>query len=160
MTEKNLDNQRQADEFWMKKALRLAERAARLDEVPVGALLIDSQGKIVACGYNLRETLNSPLGHAEILCVDRASRKKHSWRLTGLTLYVTLEPCVMCVGALIQSRIRRIVYGARDPKGGAVDSLYNIAQDKRLNHQIEVLGGVLENESAHLLKTFFKGKRS
>lgn len=159
MTEKIFDGQRQADEFWMKKALRLAQRAARLDEVPVGAVLIDSDDHIVSCGYNLRETLKSPLGHAEIVCVDRASRKKHSWRLTGLTLYVTLEPCVMCVGALVQSRIQRIVYGARDPKGGAVDSLYNIAQDKRLNHQIEITSGVLELESATLLKQFFKAKR-
>lgn len=160
MAEKIMDAQRQADEFWMKKALRLARRAARLDEVPVGALLIDSDGNPVSWAYNLRETQKSPLGHAEILCIHRASMKKQTWRLTDLTLYVTLEPCVMCIGALVQARVKRIVYGAKDPKGGAVGSLYDISQDKRLNHQIEVTSGVLEAESAELLKRFFKAKRS
>jgi tRNA(adenine34) deaminase len=154
-----MDAQRQADEFWMKKALRLARRAARLDEVPVGAILIGSDGKPVSWAYNLREHLKSPLGHAEVLCVHRASLKKSTWRLTDTTLYVTLEPCVMCMGALLQARVKRIVYATRDPKGGAVGSLYDISQDKRLNHQIEVTSGVLEEESAELLKKFFKAKR-
>jgi len=160
MTEKMLGAKRQDDEIWMKKALRLAMRARDLDEVPVGAVLIDSEGKILACGYNLRETQKSPLGHAEILCLDRASRKKDSWRLTGTTLYVTLEPCVMCVGALLQARVQRVVFGAYDPKGGALKTLYSLGDDKRLNHQLQILGGVLEAESAQLLKEFFKKKRA
>ncbi len=159
MTGKNFNTQREADEFWMKNALRLAKRAARMDEVPVGAVLIDSQGQIVGCGWNLRESLQSPLGHAEILALHRASRKKNTWRLTNLTLYVTLEPCVMCMGALIQSRVGRIVYGAQDPKGGAAGSLYDIANDKRLNHQIEVTAGVLKDECGKVLRQFFKTKR-
>jgi tRNA(adenine34) deaminase len=151
---------RQDDEFWMKMALELAKRAAEKDEVPVGALLIDSQGQKISQGYNLRESLQTSLGHAEILAMHRASKLKKSWRLVNTTLYVTLEPCLMCAGALIQSRIKRVVFGAYDPKGGAFGSLYNVSQDKRLNHQIEVVGGVLGEECGALLKNFFKAKRN
>jgi tRNA(adenine34) deaminase len=151
---------RQDDEFWMKMALELAKRAAEKDEVPVGALLIDFQGQKISQGYNLRETLQTSLGHAEILAMHRASKLKKSWRLVNTTLYVTLEPCLMCAGALIQSRIKRVVFGAYDPKGGAFGSLYNVSQDKRLNHQIEVVGGVLGEECGALLKNFFKAKRN
>jgi tRNA(adenine34) deaminase len=151
---------RQDDEFWMKMALELAKRAAEKDEVPVGALLIDFQGQKISQGYNLRETLQTSLGHAEILAMHRASKLKKSWRLVNATLYVTLEPCLMCAGALIQSRIKRVVFGAYDPKGGAFGSLYNVSQDKRLNHQIEVVGGVLGEECGALLKNFFKAKRN
>lgn len=150
---------RRNDGYWMKKALRLAKWAAGIDEVPVGALLIDSEGKIVSCGLNLREKLKNPLGHAEILCLERGARKKATWRLTDCTLYVTLEPCVMCSGALVQARVKRVVYGARDPKGGGIHSLYSIAQDNRLNHQLEVTPDVLQDESSQLLKKFFKSKR-
>lgn len=151
---------RQDDEFWMKKALLLAEKAALVDEVPVGAILIDSEGQIISKGYNLRESLNTPLAHAEMLAVHRAARKKNSWRLNDTTLYVTLEPCVMCAGALIQARVKRVVFGAYDPKGGAFHSLYQMAQDKRLNHQIEFVGGVMEAECSRILKKFFKEKRN
>jgi tRNA(adenine34) deaminase len=151
---------RQDDEFWMKMAIRLAQKAGQRDEVPVGALLIDSDGERLAQGFNLRETLQTPLGHAELLALHRASRKKHSWRLTGSTLYVTLEPCLMCAGALVQARVKRVVFGAYDPKGGAMGTLYDVARDSRLNHQIEVQGGVLENECSEILKSFFKMKRT
>ena len=150
---------RQDDEKWMKVALELARQAGEKDEVPVGAVLIDSEGKKIAQGHNLRENLQSSLGHAELLAVHRASKSKKSWRLNGATLYVTLEPCLMCAGALLQSRVKRVVFGAYDPKGGAFGTLYNVAQDKRLNHQIEVVGGVLAEESAQLLKNFFRARR-
>ncbi len=154
-----MDAKRQADEYWMKMALQLAEKAAEKDEVPVGAVLIDSQGQKVSQGFNLRESLNTSLGHAEILALHRASKLKKSWRLLNTTLYVTLEPCLMCAGALLQSRVQRVVFGAYDPKGGAFGTLYNVARDKRLNHQIEVVGGFMEAECAQLLKDFFKKKR-
>ncbi len=156
---RTMNAKRQADEFWMKIAIKLAEKAAQIDEVPVGAVLIDSQGQKVAQGHNLRETLQTSLGHAELLALHRASKLKKSWRLLDTTLYVTLEPCLMCAGALIQSRVKRVVFGAYDPKGGAFGTLYNVAQDKRLNHQIEVVGGMMESECANLLKNFFKTKR-
>lgn len=154
-----MNAKRQDDEFWMKLALQLAQTAAENDEVPVGAVLIDSQGHKISQGSNLRESLHTTLGHAEILALHRASKQKKSWRLPETTLYVTLEPCLMCAGALLQSRVKRVVFGAYDPKGGAFGTLYDVSQDKRLNHQIEVVGGVLENECAELLKSFFKAKR-
>lgn len=154
-----MDAKRQDDEYWMKMALELAQKASEKDEVPVGAVLIDSEGQKVSQGFNLRESLNTSLGHAEILALHRASKLKKSWRLPNTTLYVTLEPCLMCAGALLQSRVQRVVFGAYDPKGGALGTLYNVAQDKRLNHQIEVAGGVMETECAQLLKDFFKKKR-
>ena len=155
-----MDAKRQADEYWMKMALQLAEKASEKDEVPVGAVLIDSQGQKVSQGFNLRERLNTSLGHAEILALHRASKLKKSWRLLNTTLYVTLEPCLMCAGALLQSRVKRVVFGAYDPKGGAFGTLYNVAQDKRLNHQIEIVGGFMEAECSQLLKDFFKKKRN
>jgi tRNA(adenine34) deaminase len=150
---------RQDDEFWMKMALELARKAALADEVPVGAVLIDSEGRKLAQGYNLRESLHTSLGHAEMLTVHRASKARKSWRLPDTILYVTLEPCLMCAGALIQSRVKRVVFGAYDPKGGAFGTLYDVSQDKRLNHQIEVVGGVMAEDCAQLLKAFFKAKR-
>ena len=143
---------------YMKMALKMAEIAASKDEVPVGAVLVGPDG-VIARGYNLRESLNSPIAHAELLTLHRAGLKKKSWRLPGLTLYVTLEPCVMCAGALYQSRIFRVVYGAKDPKGGALDSLYQVGSDSRLNHQINVTSGVLEHECSEILKKFFAKKR-
>jgi tRNA(adenine34) deaminase len=149
----------QTDEFWMREALKLAAVARDLGEVPVGAVLVDEEGRLVSSGHNLRESLNSPLGHAELLCIHRAAKNRSSWRLSGLTLYVTLEPCVMCSGALVQARVSRVVYGAVDPKGGGVKSLYSILHDTRLNHQIQVQGGVLEEEAGRLLKDFFADLR-
>ncbi len=147
------------DEEWMQRALKLAKRAAEQDEVPVGALIVDKSGEILAEAYNYRETLQSPLGHAEILALHRASRKLKNWRLEGCTLYVTLEPCMMCAGALLQSRLKRVVFGALDPKGGAVRSLYKVLEDTCWNHQIQVSGPLFEIESGKLLSDFFKLKR-
>lgn len=146
------------DEKWMKLALKLAKRAAALGEVPVGAVLVGPEG-VIAQGYNQRETLSTPLGHAEAVTLHRAAKKTRNWRLENTTLYVTLEPCLMCAGALLQSRVGRVVYGAKDPKGGAVESLYKTFQDKRLNHQIEFTSGVLGLECAELLQEFFQERR-
>ncbi len=146
------------DQKWMRKALELAEEAARHGEVPVGAVLVRG-GELLAEARNDRESSQNPLGHAELLCLGEASKKLNSWRLVDTTLYVTLEPCPMCAGALVQSRVSRLVYGAKDPKTGAVTSLYQIPTDERLPHRMEVLGGVLEEESSALLKDFFKNLR-
>ena len=145
-------------EFWMKKALRLAEKAAGRGEVPVGAVLVRGDEEI-ACASNRREEWHTPLGHAEIIALQRASQSLKAWRLLDCTLYVTLEPCVMCAGALVQSRVSRVVYGATDPKGGGLRSLYQIGTDVRLNHRFEIIGGVMERECSQLLKDFFKMRR-
>lgn len=147
------------DEKWMKFCLELAAKAGARGEVPVGACLIGPEG-LIASASNQREQLRSPLGHAEILAVHRASKKVQGWRLENTTLYVTLEPCIMCMGALIQARVPRLIYGTKDPKGGAAHSLYELGYDKRLNHRLEILGGVLENECSQILKTFFKDLRA
>lgn len=148
------------DSFWMKKALALAEIAAKKGEVPVGAMIVNStSNQIVSKAYNLREQLNSPLGHAELLAIHRAARKLKTWRLSGHTLYVTLEPCVMCSGAIIQSRIDRVVFGTSDPKSGAVQSLYQILSDSRLNHQTLYTSSILAQDCADILKEFFKNLR-
>jgi tRNA(adenine34) deaminase len=148
------------DEFWMRKALELAQKAGERDEVPIGALLIGSDGtSILAKAMNRKEEWMTPLGHAELIALHRASQKRRAWRLSGSTLYVTLEPCVMCAGALWQARVSRVVFGASDPKGGGVRSLYQVLEDPRLNHQCEVLGGVLANECGALLSNYFRGKR-
>lgn len=143
----------------MRHALELAGRAAAAGEVPVGALVV-CDGQVVAEAYNLRESMPSALAHAEILAIEQATKRLGRWRLSGCTLYVTLEPCVMCAGALVQARVDRVVYGARDPKGGAVVSLFEVLSDRRLNHRPEVLGGVLEAECASILSDFFKHRRA
>ncbi len=144
----------------MREALALAKTAGLRDEVPVGSILVASDKKtILARGINRREEWHTPLGHAELITLHRASQKMQAWRLLGATLYVTLEPCIMCAGALIQARVTRVVYGARDPKGGGVDSLYKILQDSRLNHRCEVTSGVLAEECGTLLKDYFRQKR-
>lgn len=144
--------------FWMNKALMLAKKAASRDEVPVGAVLVGPEG-LISSGYNLRETLKTPLGHAEVLTIHRASKNLKSWRLLNATLYVTLEPCTMCAGTILQARIPNLIYGASDPKGGAVGSLLNLLSDARFNHQVNVLGGVLDKECSALLTQFFKKMR-
>jgi tRNA(adenine34) deaminase len=146
------------DEFWMKKALKLAQAAADRGEVPVGAIIVKG-GEMVASASNRREQWHTPLGHAELIALQRASQKLKAWRLLGCTLYVTLEPCVMCAGALVQSRVDRVVFGAFDLKGGAMKSLFQIGADERLNHRIQIDHGVLEAECAASLKTFFKDRR-
>lgn len=147
------------DKTWMKLALREAQKAARKDEVPVGAVAI-RDGKVLARAHNIREATHNPLGHAELLLLQKLSKKMKSWRLLDITLYVTLEPCVMCMGALLQSRIARLVFGAMDPKAGACGSLFDLSQDKRLNHRIEVQKGILAHEAAQLLSHFFQKRRA
>ncbi|PIS11446.1 MAG: tRNA adenosine(34) deaminase TadA [Bdellovibrio sp. CG10_big_fil_rev_8_21_14_0_10_47_8] len=147
-----------SDEYWMKKALALAAKAATKGEVPVAALVI-KDNQLVSTGQNRRETLKTPLGHAELIALQRASQKLGAWRLLGCTLYVTLEPCVMCAGALVQARISKVVFGAMDAKGGAVQSLFNIGKDPRLNHRFEVVSGVLAEPCSRILSDFFKSRR-
>lgn len=146
------------DADWMGLALKLARKAESRGEVPIGALLV-RDGQILATGFNERETLPSALGHAECLAIHRANRRLGAWRLTDSTLYVTLEPCLMCAGAILQARIGRVVYGARDPKAGAVESLYSVLQDPRLNHRTEFTAGVRGEECGRLLTDFFRAKR-
>lgn len=148
-----------SDDKYMRMALKWARKAETVDEVPIGAVLVAPDGQVVSHGYNRRETWKTPLGHAELIAVHRAAKKLGAWRLLDLTLYVTLEPCTMCAGALVQARVGRIVYGARDPKAGAVHSLYEICNDERLNHQIPITAGVLEKECGDILSEFFRRKR-
>ena len=149
---------KEQDSLFMQKALELALVAASRGEVPVGCVVV-FENQVIAEAYNERELRPSALAHAEILALERATAALGRWRLTGCTLYVTLEPCVMCAGALVQSRVDRVVYGARDPKAGAVQSLYEILGDSRLNHRPEVTGGVLEAECGRVLSDFFREKR-
>ena len=136
------------------QALALAAEAARLGEVPVGAIVVQ-EGEVVGRGFNRREVDGDPLAHAEILAIREASRTVGGWRLAGCDLYVTLEPCAMCAGAVVNSRIERLIFGARDPKAGYCGSLGNLAQDDRLNHRVEIVEGVLAGESGELLRRFF-----
>lgn len=147
------------DEFWMRQALALAAEAGRIGEVPIGALIV-CQGQLVAQAANVKEANGDPLGHAEVLVIRLAAEKLGRWRLSDCTLYVTLEPCTMCAGAIVQSRVDRVVYAARDPKAGAVQSLYKILADYRLNHSPEVVSGVLEAEASQQLRDFFRALRS
>jgi tRNA(adenine34) deaminase len=143
----------------MRDALALAKEAAEAGDVPVGAVLLDPEGSQVAAGRNRREELRDPTAHAEMLVLSARAREIGDWRLLGHTLVVTLEPCPMCAGASVWARLERIVYGAADPKAGAAWSLYNIPQDRRLNHRVELVEGILAEESRALLETFFAGKR-
>jgi len=143
----------------MRSALGLAQEAGDAGDVPVGAVLVDPSGTVVAGDRNRREELSDPTAHAEMLVLSRRSREIGDWRLTGHTLVVTLEPCPMCAGAAVQARLERIVYGAADPKAGAAWSLYNIPQDRRLNHRVELTEGVLATEASQILEGFFGGKR-
>ncbi len=143
----------------MKQALREAENAFRQDEVPVGALVIH-EGKVIGKGYNQTEMLQDPTAHAEMIALTAAAGHLKSRRLEGCTLYVTLEPCPMCAGAIVLSRIPTLVFGAYDPKAGACGTLFNIVEDKRLNHTPHVIGGVCDRESEELLKGFFGRVRS
>ena len=143
----------------MALALAEARAAAATGDVPVGAVLLDSAGSVVAADRNRREELADPTAHAEMLVLAAAGRARGDWRLTGLTLVVTLEPCAMCAMAAVWARVDRIVYGAADPKAGAAWSLYNIPQDDRLNHRCEIVAGVLGGECAELLDDFFSSRR-
>ncbi|MBK9040556.1 MAG: nucleoside deaminase [Bdellovibrionales bacterium] len=146
------------NEKWMRLALEMAKQGEAIGEVPVGAVIV-CEGELVAKAHNLRESCLNPTYHAEVLAIQEASQKLGRWRLTGCELYVSLEPCVMCSGAIVQSRLDRVIYGARDPKAGAVESLYQILSDSRLNHRPLISGGILEEECSHILKTFFRRKR-
>ena len=147
------------DVSMMARALELAREARNLGEVPVGALVVRA-GRILSQAYNLRETLHDPTAHAERLALTWAGQSLASWRLDECVLYVTLEPCAMCAGAIVQSRIARLVYGAADPKAGACESLYQLVSDPRLNHQAKVTSGVLALECGEVLKEFFQERRA
>lgn len=158
------------DEDYMRMALDEARRAAEMDEVPIGAVVVyapvdpatrrpTAEPRVIARACNLRETTRDPAGHAEFLVLKQAARELDAWRLTGCTVYVTLEPCIMCAGLMHQARIDRCVYGASDRKAGALGTLYSVNADERLNHTFEAVPGVLEEECAALLKEFFKNKR-
>lgn len=146
------------DQKWMKQALKLASKAAQKGEIPVAALVVGPEG-LISYAINIRERQQTPLGHAEIFALHKASQVRHSWRLEDCTLYVTLEPCLMCAGAIQQARLKRVVFAAADPKAGAVKSLYQILNDSRLNHQVKVVGGLLADESIDLLQSFFRRRR-
>jgi len=151
--------QHQIDEIFMRQALIEAQKAADAGEVPVGAVIVHA-GQVIGRGHNQRESLQDPTAHAEMIAITAAAEFLRSWRLVGCTLYVTLEPCLMCAGAIVLARIDRLVYGAADPKAGACGSLYNVPQDPRLNHRVAVTAGVLAGESQELLKEFFRRLRN
>ncbi len=146
------------DEYYMRLALREAERAAEHGDVPIGAVVV-LDGEVIGAAGNERELRKSPLAHAEMLAIEQAAARMGSWRLLNTVLYVTLEPCPMCAGAIVQARIPRLVYGATDDKAGAAGTLYNVCQDSRLNHCLDVSAGVLAAESVALLRTFFQARR-
>ena len=145
---------------WMREALREADAAAAAGDVPVGCVVIDPGGDAVARGRNRREVDGDPLAHAEVVAMRAAARALGSWRLVGCTLVVTLEPCPMCAGAVVNARVPRVVYGCGDPKAGAAGSVLDLLRDPRLNHRAEVVGGVLEVECAEQLRAFFRARRA
>ncbi len=146
------------DAYWMGVALREAGKAADRGEVPIGAVVV-VDGVLLARGHNLRETQDDPTAHAELVAIRRAAKKIGGWRLVGATLYVTLEPCIMCMGAILLARVAKVVYGCRDPKGGAAGSLYDLSADRRLNHRVDLVAGVREAECSAMLSGFFAALR-
>ena len=147
------------DEKYMRIALKEAQKAVILDEVPVGAIIVKDD-KIIARGHNLREKSNDPTSHAEINAIRKASKKLNSWRLEGTTIYVTVEPCSMCAGAILQSRIAKVVYGTTDPKGGAIESSLELFKAKNINHHPEIVGDILKEECSSIITSYFKSKRN
>jgi tRNA(adenine34) deaminase len=147
-------------EEFMRLALEEAKRAGQLDEVPVGAVLVSANGEVLAAAGNRTLAAADPTAHAEILALRAAARKVQNYRLLYTTLYVTIEPCPMCMGAILHARVAKLVYGAADPKWGAAGSLYDLPNDTRLNHRVEVAAGVLEIDCRELIQTFFRKKRS
>jgi len=143
----------------MKLAIEEAKKAKKIGEVPIGAIIVHDQD-VIAAGYNIRETTQTTLSHAELIAIERANEKIGSWRLEDCTLYVTIEPCPMCAGAIIQSRIKRVVFGATDPKAGCAGTIINLLQMDEFNHQVEITNGVLKNECQELMKQFFKKIRN
>lgn len=146
------------DEKYMQIALKEAEKAEKKGEVPIGAVIVH-EDKVIATGYNHRETTQTTLSHAELIAIEKANKVMKSWRLEDCTLYVTLEPCPMCAGAIVQSRIKRVVYGASDPKAGCAGTLMNLLQEDKFNHQVEITTGVLKEECSALLTDFFRQLR-
>ena len=146
-------------EFWMKEAIKQAHKAQALGEVPIGAVVV-KDGQMIGQAYNLRETAHRATAHAELLAIEDANKNFGAWRLEGASLYVTLEPCPMCAGAIINARIKDLIYGAQDPKAGCVGSLYNLLEDSRFNHQVQVIYNVLSDETGGLLSDFFKDLRT
>ncbi len=151
-------SEEQIHEYFMREAIQEARYAEREDEVPIGAVIV-YRGEIIARAHNQREQLKDPTAHAEMIAITQAAASMKSWRLEECTLYVTLEPCPMCAGGIVQARVPRVIYGATDPKAGAVDTLYNILRDSRLNHVCETRGGILAEECANMLSEFFRQKR-
>ena len=147
------------DSYGMRLALAEAQRAYALGEVPIGAVILDEAGEVISSGYNLRETEHDATAHAELIAIQRACRSLGRWRLRGMTLYVTIEPCPMCAGAIVMSRISRVVYGSTDTKAGACESLFNITGCPALNHQPEMRAGVLADECAEIIRRFFHERR-
>lgn len=146
------------DEKYMRIALKEAQKAIIFDEVPVGAIIV-KDGKIISRAFNKKETTNDPTSHAEVNAIRKACKKLNSWRLEDATIYVTVEPCSMCAGTLLQCRIGRIVYGAKDPKGGAIESSLKLFDAKNINHHPQILGGVLQQECSSIISNYFKSKR-
>lgn len=146
-------------EKYMKAAIKEAEKARLIDEVPIGCIIVKNN-KIIAKGHNLRETKQDPCGHAEIITIKKASKRLKSWRLDGCDIYVTVEPCIMCSGAIIQSRIKTIIYGAKDFKGGALGSSINILEAKNINHHPNVIPSILEEQCSSIISNYFKTKRA
>lgn len=149
---------KEIDEYFMKEAMKEAKKAEGLKEVPIGAVIV-LNGEIIARAHNLRETNQSAVSHAELLAIEQACQAVGSWRLEQATLYVTLEPCAMCAGAILLARIQKVVFGAVDPKGGCVGTFMNLLQDERFNHQSEIVSGVLEKQCGQLLSSFFQEVR-
>ncbi|GIO28189.1 tRNA adenosine(34) deaminase TadA [Ornithinibacillus bavariensis] len=147
------------DAYYMQLAINEAEKASQRNEVPIGAIIV-FQDEVIATGFNIRETSQETLSHAELIAIREANKKVGSWRLEDCTLYVTLEPCPMCAGAIVQSRIKRVVFGASDPKAGCAGTLMNLLDEKRFNHQVAVTRGVLEEKCSSLLSNFFKELRT
>ncbi|MBE4907793.1 tRNA adenosine(34) deaminase TadA [Bacillus luteolus] len=146
------------DDYFMRLAIIEAKKAEMINEVPIGAIIV-KDNEVIASAHNLRETEQRSIAHAELLAIDQACKVVGSWRLEEATLYVTLEPCAMCAGAIVLSRVKRVVYGAKDPKGGCAGTLMDLLQEERFNHQSEVVQGVLEEECGLLLSDFFKRLR-
>lgn len=151
-------NSTTVEEKYMREAIRQAKKAATIGEVPIGCVIV-YQDKIIARGYNKRNSQKTTLGHAEILAIQKASRKLGDWRLEDCTMYITLEPCPMCAGAIVQARIPQVVIGAMNPKAGCAGSILNLLQVDRFNHQVEIVKGVLEKECQELMKQFFRQLR-
>ncbi len=147
------------DEYYMGLALEEAKAAYALGEVPIGAVLVEKDGAVVASGHNMRESWQDATAHAEMIVIRNACRKMSRWRLSGCTLYVTIEPCPMCAGALVMSRVDRVVYGSTDAKAGAVESLFNITDHAAMNHRLQVTAGVRQQECADIMKHFFAERR-